>query len=90
MESSLFYYISYMAFFGNLEAGCRLVDNHDQLRIAMFLCHGLLLNGIIESGQIPFLDIMMTYSRTAELFGRVHCRVGESWFKDFGHALGWI
>lgn len=50
--------LSYLTFFGNMEAGCSLVDNHAQLRIVMFLYHGLMLNGIIEIGQIPFLDIM--------------------------------
>ena len=49
---------SYLSFFGNMEAGCSLVDNHAQLRVVMFLYHGLLLNGIVEKGQIPFLDIM--------------------------------
>ena len=35
-----------------------MVDNRAQLRIVMFLYHGLLLNEIIKVGQIPFLDIL--------------------------------
>ncbi|KAL7437357.1 hypothetical protein ACHAXH_006497 [Discostella pseudostelligera] len=50
--------LSYLSFFGNMEAGCAMVDNRAQLRIVMFRYHGLLLNGIIKVGQIPFLDIL--------------------------------
>ena len=50
--------LSYLTYFGNLEAGCLVVDNRAQLRIVMFLYHGLMLNGIIEIGQIPFLDVL--------------------------------
>jgi len=49
---------SYLTYFGNMEAGCSMVDHHAQLRIVMFLYHGLILNGIIESGSIPFLDVL--------------------------------
>lgn len=52
------------------------MDNHDQLRIVMFLCHGLLLNGIIESGQIPFLDIMYDLFKNSQAVweGPLPCR----------------
>jgi hypothetical protein len=53
--------LSYLTFFGNMEAGCSFVDNHAQLRIVMFLYHGLMLNGIIESGQIPLLDKLFSW-----------------------------
>ena len=43
--------LSYLSFFGNMEAGCAMVDNRAQLRIVMFLYHGLLLNGIIKDGR---------------------------------------
>ena len=68
--------LSYLTFFGNLEAGCRLVDNHDQLRIVMFLYHGLLLNGIIDGGQIPFLDILYALFKNSRAVweGALPCR----------------
>lgn len=48
---------SYLTFFGNLEAASSsLLDYHAQLRIVMYLFHGLLLNGIVRKGQIPFLE----------------------------------
>lgn len=50
--------LSYILFFGNMEVGCSVLDGRAQLRMVMFLYHGLMLNGIIKSGQIPFLDIM--------------------------------
>ncbi|KAG7370956.1 hypothetical protein IV203_019526 [Nitzschia inconspicua] len=49
---------SYINFFGNLEVGSTLLDNRAQLRIIMYLFHGLLLNGIVRKGQVPFLDII--------------------------------
>lgn len=49
---------SYLAFFCNLEVGCAVVDSRAQLRMVLFLYHGLLLNGIIEKGQIHILDIV--------------------------------
>lgn len=48
--------LSYIAFFGSIEASCSVVDGHAQLQMVMFLYHGSILNGIIKSGQIPFLD----------------------------------
>jgi len=48
--------LSILTYFGNLEAGCAVVDCQAQLRIVLYLYHGLLLNGIIQNGQIPLLD----------------------------------
>jgi hypothetical protein len=50
--------LSYLSFVGNMAAGCSLVNYRSQLRMVMFLYHGVLLNGIIKEGQIPFLDVM--------------------------------
>lgn len=47
---------SYLTFFGNVEAGCTLIDRNMQLRITLHLYHALLLNGIIRQGQLVFLD----------------------------------
>ena len=47
---------SYLNFFGNLEAGCSLIDCQAQLRITLHLFNELKVNGIIRNGQIPFLD----------------------------------
>jgi len=52
--------LSYLAFVGSLEVGCSVVDGRAQLRIVMFLYHGLLLNGIIEPDENLFLDILYT------------------------------
>jgi len=49
---------SIISFFGNLEAGCAVVDCQAQLRITLYLYHGLLINNIIHEGEIPLLDIL--------------------------------
>jgi hypothetical protein len=49
---------SYLTYFGNLGAGCTLIDCRAQLRITMYLYHGLLINGIIRRGEIEFLDMI--------------------------------
>lgn len=49
---------SYLAIFGNVEAGCCLIDNRAQLRIILHLYHALRVNNIIRKGKIPFLDIL--------------------------------
>jgi len=50
--------LSYICYFGNLEAGCTLVDCRSQLRVTLHLYHALLVNGIIRKGQILILDIL--------------------------------
>ncbi|KAL7545668.1 hypothetical protein ACHAWF_009016 [Thalassiosira exigua] len=49
---------SVVNFFGNIEGGCALIDCQAQLRIVMYLYHGLLLNGIIGEDDIPMLKIL--------------------------------
>jgi hypothetical protein len=67
---------SYLTYFGNMEAGCSMVDHHAQLRIVMFLYHGLILNRIIESGSIPFLDVLYTSFKKSRAVwgGELPCR----------------
>lgn len=48
--------LSYLAFFGNLDGGCAVVDCKAQLRIVLHLFHALLINGIVKEGEIPMLD----------------------------------
>jgi len=50
--------LSYLNYFGNLEAGCAIIDCHAQLRITLHLFHALLANGILCEGQIPMLDMI--------------------------------
>ena len=40
---------AYLTYFGNMEPGCLLVDNRAQLRMVMYLYHGLML---VEGGQV--------------------------------------
>jgi len=47
---------SILCFFGNLEAGCAMIDCQVQLRMTLHLFHALKINGIIEEGQVPILD----------------------------------
>ncbi|KAL7543356.1 hypothetical protein ACHAXR_013109 [Thalassiosira sp. AJA248-18] len=49
---------SILSFFGNLEAGSAVIDCQAQLRITLYLFHGLLINNIIHKGEIPLLDIL--------------------------------
>ena len=67
---------SYLTYFGNMEAGCLMVDHHAQLRIVMFLYHGLIQNGIIESGSISFLDVLYTSFKKSRAVwgGELPCR----------------
>mmetsp|Transcript_21263 Transcript_21263/g.46147 ORF Transcript_21263/g.46147 Transcript_21263/m.46147 type:complete len:856 (-) Transcript_21263:813-3380(-) len=50
--------ISVLNFFGNIEGGCAIIDCQAQLRIMMYLYHGLVINGIIGEGDIPLLQIL--------------------------------
>lgn len=50
--------LSIISFFGNLEIGSAVIDCQAQLRIVMYLYHGLLINRIISREDIPFLDIL--------------------------------
>ncbi len=53
---------SYLCFFGNLEAGCSMIDSQAQLRITLHLFYTLkVLNGIIREGQVPVLDRLHRY-----------------------------
>jgi hypothetical protein len=49
---------SYLCFFGNLEAGCTLIDCQAQLRITLHLFHALKVNGLIRQGEVPFLETL--------------------------------
>ena len=49
---------SIIALFGNLEIGSATIDCQAQLRIVLYLYHGLLINKIIRRGEIPMLDIL--------------------------------
>lgn len=48
--------LSILDFFGNLEGGCAVIDCQAQLRIMMYLYHGLIINGIMEEDSVPFLQ----------------------------------
>ncbi|KAL7515360.1 hypothetical protein ACHAXN_013319 [Cyclotella atomus] len=50
--------LSIISLFGNLEIGSASIDCQGQLRIVMYLYHGLLINGIIRRGDIQMLDIL--------------------------------
>jgi len=47
---------SILCFFGNLEAGCTMIDCQHQLRITLHLFNALKINGIIKEDQVPLLD----------------------------------
>ena len=69
---------AYLTYAGNMERGCLLVDDRAQLRMVMYLYHGLLLNGIVESGRIPFLDsIFASFKKSRALWGGELPRRGE-------------
>jgi len=50
--------LSILDFFGNLEGGCAVIDCQAQLRIVMYLYHGLIINGIMEEDSVPFLQFL--------------------------------
>lgn len=45
-------------FLGNIDGGCAMIDCQAQLRIVMYLYHGLLINDIIKEEEIPLLHIL--------------------------------
>jgi len=49
---------SILSFLGNIEGGCCMIDCQGQLRIVMYLYHGLVINGIIDEDDIPFLKTL--------------------------------
>ena len=58
--------LSYLCFFTNLEGGCAMIDCLGQLRIVLFLYHGLLVCGILRPGQLPLLDMLYQGFRTCK------------------------
>jgi len=50
--------LSILNFFGNLEGGSAVIDCQAQLRIMMYLYHGLIINGIMEEDSVPFLQFL--------------------------------
>ena len=50
--------ISVVNYFGNIEGGCALIDCRAQLRLVMYLYHGLVINGIFNEDEIPMLQIL--------------------------------
>ena len=48
----------FLDFFGNLEGGCAIIDCQAQLRIMMYLYHGLLINGISLADEAPLLQVL--------------------------------
>jgi hypothetical protein len=49
---------SVLNFFGNVEAGCCIIDSQAQLRITLHLFNALKERGLIKEGDVPVLDII--------------------------------
>jgi hypothetical protein len=49
-------FLSYLAYYGNLEGGTSLVDSVAQLRVTLHLFNALLQAGAIQPGQVEVLD----------------------------------
>lgn len=47
-----------LTYLGNLEGGCAVIDCQAQLRINLYMYHGLLINGFIQRGDIHILDVL--------------------------------
>jgi hypothetical protein len=47
--------LTILDYFGNIEGGMAVIDCQAQLRIILYLYHGLLINGIIEEDDMPLL-----------------------------------
>ena len=48
--------ITVLDLFANIEGGCAIIDCQAQLRIVMYLYHGLVINGIFSEEEIPFAN----------------------------------
>ena len=49
---------SFLNFFGNMEAGCAIIDSQAQLRITLHLFNALRERGLLRQGDAPFLEII--------------------------------
>ena len=50
--------LTYVAFFGNLEVGCTLIDDRMQLRMTLHLYNALIVSNILKRGEIPLVDAL--------------------------------
>jgi hypothetical protein len=81
--------LSYLAYFGNMECGCALIDCHAQLRITLHLFHALRVNGIICRGEIPMLDMMFDAFRNSKaVWGGRHLPVRGEFVQRFWICFG--
>ena len=83
---------SYLSYFGNLEAGCAMIDCQAQLRITLHLFHALLVTGILHKGEVPLLDILYEGFRNCKAIwgGRSLPQKGEfvqRFWISFGYDL---
>jgi hypothetical protein len=54
-----------LTYFGNMEAGCALIDCRAQLRITLHLFHALKVRELIREGEIPILDRLNEYFKSS-------------------------
>jgi len=54
-----------LTYFGNIEAGCALIDCRAQLRITLHLFHALKNCALIREGDIPILDRLNEYFKSS-------------------------
>lgn len=54
-----------LTYFGNMEAGCALIDCRAQLRITLHLFHALKVRELIREGEIPILDRLDEYFKSS-------------------------
>ena len=72
---------------GNLYSGCGIIDYQAQLRISLYLYHGLILNGISIKEKLLCSTSFMILSKIVKQYGQDLSLVEESWSKNSGLAL---
>jgi len=83
--------LSILDFFGNIQGGCAVIDCQAQLRIVMYLYHGLVINGIMKEDEIPLLQYLYNgFKKCKALWqGSLPCRgeLVKKFWVSFGMGL---
>jgi len=83
--------LSILDFLGNIEGGCAVIDCQAQLRIVLYLYHGLVINGMMQEDEIPLLHILYKSFKNCKALwqGSLPCRgeLVKKFWVSFGMGL---
>ncbi|CAJ1934011.1 unnamed protein product [Cylindrotheca closterium] len=80
--------LTYVAFFGNLEVGCTLIDERSQLRMVLHLYHALVVNKMLKRGEAPLVDTLFDiFQKSQAIWGGTRPTKGR-FVKEFWLSMG--